>query len=134
LAIHTEALKAGVPGFGEVLQAGIPSFGEVLTAAVFEDLQVFVMPLLHLSQEVFINAAEQISPVGAPPFAQGSANTFRMGFLSWDQVIGSIIQLPCACAFQVITSFAEQVIPPGHSWEMDVDTPTDPPEPEPVDL
>ena len=87
-----------------------------------------------MSQNVFINAAEQISPVGAPPFAQGSTNTFRMGFLSWDQVIGSIIQLPCACAFQVITSFAEQVIPPGHSWEMDVDTPTDPPEPEPVDL
>ena len=57
-----------------------------------------------------------------------------MGFLSWDQVLGSIIQLPCSCAFQVITSFAEQEIPSGHSWEMDVDTPTDPPEPEPVDL
>ena len=38
LAIQTEALKAGIPGFGEVLQAGIPSFGEVLTAAVFENL------------------------------------------------------------------------------------------------
>jgi hypothetical protein len=132
--MQTETLKAGIPGFGEVLQAGIPSFGEIFTAAVFEILQVFVMPLLHVSQEVFINAAEQISPVGAPPLAQGSANTFRMGFLSWDQVIGSIIQLPCACAFQVITSFAEQVIPPGNPWEMDVDTPTDPPEPEPVDL
>jgi hypothetical protein len=57
-----------------------------------------------------------------------------MGFLSWDQSIGTIIELPCACAFQVITSFAEQVIPHGHAWEMDVDTPTDPPEPEPVDL
>jgi hypothetical protein len=134
LAIQTEAFKADIPGFGEVLQAGIPSFGEVLTAALFENLQVFVMPLLHVSQEVFISAAEQISPVGDPPFAHGSANTFRMGFLSWDEILGSIIQLPCACAFQVITSFAEQVIPTGHSWEMDVDTPTDPPEPEPIDL
>jgi hypothetical protein len=99
LAMQTEALKAGIPGFGEVLQAGIPSFGEVLTAAVFENLQVFVMPLLHMSQEVFINAAEQIIPVGAPPFAQGSSNTFRVGFLSWDQISGTIIELPCACAF-----------------------------------
>ena len=81
-----------------------------------------------MSQEVFINTAEQIIPVGAPPFAQGSANTFRMGFLSWDQIIGTIIELPCACAFQVITSFAEQVIPHGHAWEIDVDTPTDPPD------
>ena len=38
LAIQTEALKAGISGFGEVLQAGTPSFGEVLTAAVFENL------------------------------------------------------------------------------------------------
>jgi len=88
LAMQTEASKAGIPGFGEVLQAGIPSFGEVLTAAVFENLQVFVMPLLHVSQEVFISAAEQISPVGDPPFAHGSANTFRMGFLSWDEILG----------------------------------------------
>ena len=57
-----------------------------------------------------------------------------MGFLSWDQITGIIIELPCASAFQVTTSFAEQVIPHGHSWEMDVDIPTDPPEPEPVDL
>ena len=92
------------------------------------------MPLLHVSQEVFISAAEQISPVSDPPFAHGSAQTLRMGFLSWEEVLGSIIQLPCACAFQVITSFAEQVIPAGHSWEMDVDTPSDPPEQEPVDL
>jgi hypothetical protein len=44
LAMQDEALKAGIPGFGEVLNAGVPSFGEVLTAAVFENLQVFVMP------------------------------------------------------------------------------------------
>jgi hypothetical protein len=43
LAMQDEASKAGIPGFGKVL-----------TAAVFEDLQVFVMPLLHMSQEVFI--------------------------------------------------------------------------------
>ena len=49
-------------------------------------------------------------------------------------IFGSIIELPCACAFQVITSFAEQVIPHDHAWEMDVDRPADPPEPEPVDL
>jgi hypothetical protein len=36
LAMQNEALKAGIPGFGEVLNAGVPSFGEVLTAAVFE--------------------------------------------------------------------------------------------------
>ena len=42
--MQTEASKAGIPGFGEALQAGIPSYGEVLTAAVFENLQVFVMP------------------------------------------------------------------------------------------
>jgi hypothetical protein len=87
-----------------------------------------------MSQEVFINAAEHITPVGAPLLAEGSANTFRMGFLSWGKIIGKIIELHCACAFQVITSFAEQVIPQGHSWEMDVDRPMDPPEPEPVDL
>jgi len=44
LAMRDEALQAGIPGFGEVLNAGVPSFGEVLTAAVFENLQVFVMP------------------------------------------------------------------------------------------
>jgi hypothetical protein len=124
--------KAGIPGFGEVLNAGVPSFGEVLTAAVFEYLQVFVMPSLHMSQEVFINAAEQITPVRTYPFVQGTS--FSMGFLSWDQIVGSIIELPCACDFQVITSFAEQVILHDHAWEMDVDRPSDPPEPEPVDL
>ena len=126
LAMKDEAFKAGIPAFGEVLNAGVPSFGEVLTAAVYENLQVFVMPLLHMSQEVFINAAEQTTPV-----VQGS---FGMEFLSWDQIVGSIIELPCACAFQVITSFAEQVIPHDHAWELDVDNPSDPPEPEPIDL
>jgi hypothetical protein len=118
----------------EASKAGISGFGEVLTAAVFENLQVFVMPLLHMSQEVFINAAEHISSVGAPLLVEGPANTFRMGFLSWDQILGTVIEMPCACAFQNITSFAEQVIPHGHSWEMDVDKPADIPEPEPVDL
>jgi hypothetical protein len=124
LAMQDEASKAGIPGFGEVL-----------TAAVFENLQVFVMPLLHMSQEVFINAAEHIGPVGAPLLVEGPANTFCMGFLSWNQNLGTVIKMPCACAFQVITSFAEQVIIPyEHSWEMDVDGTMDIPEPEPVDL
>jgi hypothetical protein len=105
LAMQTEAFKVGIPRFGEVLQAGIPTFGTILTAAVYKDLQVFVMPLLHVSQEVFISAVEQLNPVVAPSNAQESANHFRMGFLSWDQVLGSIIQLPYSCAFQVITFF-----------------------------
>jgi DNA-binding NarL/FixJ family response regulator len=42
--------------------------------------------------------------------------------------------MPCACAFQVITSFAEPLIPYGHSWEMDDGGTMDIPEPEPVDL
>jgi hypothetical protein len=123
LAMQDEASKAGIPGFGEVL-----------TAAVFEDLQVFVMPLLHMSQEVFIHAAEHLGPVGAPLFFEGPANTLRMGFLSWDQILGTVIEIPCACAFQVITSFAEQVVPYGHSWETDEGGTVDISEHEPVDL
>jgi hypothetical protein len=87
-----------------------------------------------MSQEVFINDAEHIGPVGAPLLVEGPANTFRIGFLSWDQILGTVIEMPYACAFQVIPSFAEQVIPYGHSWEMDVDGTMDIPEPEPVDL
>ena len=73
------------------LKAGIPGSGEVFTAAVFENLQVFVMPLLHMSQEVFINAVEHIGPVGAPLLVESPANTFCMGFLSWDQILGTVI-------------------------------------------
>jgi hypothetical protein len=128
---HDDRLSANQD---EASKAGIPGFGEVHTAAVFEDLQVFVMPLLHMSQEVFIHAAEHLGPVGASLFVEGPANTFRMGFLPWDQILGTVIEMPCACAFQVITSFAEQVIPYGHSWEMGDGGTMDIPEPEPVDL
>jgi hypothetical protein len=42
--------------------------------------------------------------------------------------------MPCACAFQVIATFAEQVMPYGHSWETDDGGNMDIPELEPVDL
>jgi hypothetical protein len=44
-----------------------------------------------MPQEVFIHAAENFGPVGAPLFIEGPANTLRMGFLTWDQILGTVI-------------------------------------------
>jgi hypothetical protein len=53
--------------------AGIPGFGEVLTAAVFEHLQVFVMPMLHMNVESFIASSEHPDlALGSDAFFEGS--------------------------------------------------------------
>jgi hypothetical protein len=34
-----------------------------------------------------------------------------MQFFTWEQMLGTAIEIPCDCAFQLVSSFAELVLP-----------------------
>jgi hypothetical protein len=106
--------------------AGIPGFGELLTAAIFEHLQIFVMPMLHMSVESFIEASEHADlALGSDLFFEGSTYTQFLQFFTWDQMLCTAIEMPCACAFQLFSSFAKLVSPSGQSWNLPSTSETD---------
>jgi hypothetical protein len=76
--------------------AGIPGFGEVLTA-VFEHLQVFVMPMLHMDVESFIAASEHPDSVlGSDTFFEGSTYTHPLQRSKYPALVhfNSFLRLP----------------------------------------
>jgi hypothetical protein len=70
-----------------------------------------------MNVESSTDAAEHNGLLGSAHFSEGPSNTIRMQFLTWENVAGLVIEIPCACAFKIIALFVELVIPSRQPWE-----------------